>query len=387
MRRFWLGIFSLIMLVSCSKSTGSDPVTPPITPIIPTPPTPPTTTPLNSDFIRGADLSFTPEIVAAGTVFKDNNQTKDIVQIFKDKGINTIRLRIWHTPVDTHSSLTEVLEFAKSLNVKGFSIWLDIHYSDTWADPGNQTKPAAWKNASLSVLKDSIYQYTSNTVQAFKSAGITLKIVQIGNETNSGFLWDLGKVGGTFDTNWGNYALLVKEGLRAVKDVSSSTKTMLHIAGFDAADWFFSNITAQSVSFDYIGLSYYPVWHGKSLDALQTSLTSLINKYQKPIIIAETSYPFSLGWNDYTNNVVGNTSQLIPAYDATPDGQNAYTKALFEVMRKLPSQQGMGICWWAPDWVSFKGSTATNGSNAENLTLFDFNNNALPALTSLGTYQ
>lgn len=384
MKRFWLGICCLLILVSCSKSSGSDPVTPPITP---TPPTPPTTTPLNAEFIRGLDLSFTPEILLAGTSFKDNNQPKDLIQIFKEKGINTVRLRVWHTPIDAHSSLKEVLDFAKTLNSNGFNIWLDIHYSDTWADPSNQAKPAAWKNANFSVLKDSIYQYTSNTVQAFKSAGITLKIVQIGNETNSGFLWDLGKVGGSFDSNWGNYALLVKEGLRAVKDVSSSTKTMLHFAGFDGADWFFSNITAQSVSFDYIGLSYYPVWHGKSLDALQTSLTSLINKYQKPIIIAETSYPFTLGWNDYTNNVVGNASQLIPAFDATADGQNAYTKALFEVMRNLPSKQGMGICWWAPEWVSFKGPTANNGSNAENLTLFDFNNNALPALASLGSYQ
>ena len=113
----------------------------------------------------------------------------------------------------------------------------------------------------------------------------------------------------------------------------------------------------------------------------------MVNKYQKPIIIAETSYPFTLSWNDYTNNVVGTTSQLIPAYDATPEGQNAYLKALFEVMRKIPGQQGLGICWWAPEWVSFKGPTATNGSNAENLTLFDFSNNALPALTSLGSYQ
>ncbi|MEI8074000.1 MAG: glycosyl hydrolase 53 family protein [Bacteroidota bacterium] len=378
MKCFWLGICCLTLLSSCSKSNGSDPVTPPVSPA---------PTALNTDFIRGADLSFTPEILLAGTSFKDNSQTKDLVQIFKDKGINTVRLRLWHSPVDGHSSLQEVLDFAKTLNAKGFNIWLDIHYSDTWADPGNQTKPNAWKNASLTTLKDSIYQYTSSTVQAFKNAGITLKLVQIGNETNSGFLWDLGKVGGSFDTNWSNYALLVKEAIRAVKDVSSTTKTMLHYAGFDTADWFFSNVAAQNISYDYIGLSYYPVWHGKSLDALQTALTSLVNKYQKPIIIAETSYPFTLSWNDYTNNVVGTTSQLIPAYDATPEGQNAYLKALFEVMRKIPGQQGLGICWWAPEWVSFKGPTATNGSNAENLTLFDFSNNALPALTSLGSYQ
>jgi arabinogalactan endo-1,4-beta-galactosidase len=286
-----------------------------------------------------------------------------------------------------YSGLAEVVAFAKILNTKGFNIWLDIHYSDSWADPANQTKPAAWKNASFTELKDSVYQYTSSCIQSFKTAGINLKMVQIGNETNSGFLWDLGKVGGSFDNNWGNYALLLREGIRAVKDISSTTKTMIHLAGYDSADWFFGNLAAQNVSYDYIGLSYYPVWHGKSLDLLLTSLTSLINKYQKPVIIAETSYPFTLLWNDYTNNIVGMTSQLIPAYDATPDGQNAYTKALIDLMRKLPNQQGLGVCWWAPEWVSFKGPTATNGSSAENLTLFDFSNNALPALTSLGTYQ
>jgi arabinogalactan endo-1,4-beta-galactosidase len=378
MKRLLILLGFITILSACSKSSSPDPVPTPVPPVL---------APLNPDFIRGVDLSFTPEILQAGTIFKDNNQTKDLVQLFKDKGLNTVRLRVWYSPVDAHSSLQEVLEFAKILTAKGFNIWLDIHYSDTWADPANQTKPAAWKNTNLTDLKDSVYQYTSRTIQAFKSAGIILKLVQIGNETNSGFLWDLGKVGGSFDSNWGNYALLIKEGLRAVKDISSATKTMIHIAGYDSADWFFSNLASQNVSYDYIGLSYYPVWHGKSLDALSTSITGLINKYQKPIIIAETSYPFTLSWNDNTNNLVGTTSQLIPAYDATPDGQNAYTKALIDLMRKLPSQQGLGICWWAPEWVSFKGNAATNGSNAENLTLFDFNNNALPALSSLGSYQ
>ncbi len=364
-------------IIACSKSTNNS-----VQPI-----TPPQVATLNPNFIRGVDLSFTPEILLAGTQFKDNNQTKDLIQIFKDKGINTVRLRLWHTPVDAHSSLQEVIDFAKILNATGLNIWLDIHYSDTWADPGNQSLPAAWKNASLTDLKDSVYQYTSSTIQTFNKAGITLKIVQIGNESNSGFLWDLGKVGGIFDSNWSNYALLVQQGIQAVKDNSSTTKTMIHFAGYNGADWFFSNLAAQNVSYDYIGLSYYPVWHGKSFDSLYTSLTSLITNYHKPVIIAETSYPFTLLWNDNTNNLVGSASQLIPAYDATPDGQNAYTKAMIDLMASLPNQQGLGICWWAPEWVSFKGPNATNGSTSENLTLFDFNNNSLPALTSLGAYK
>ena len=378
MKRVLFFFVCVLIISACKKSSTANPVTPPLPPVL---------APLNPDFIRAVDLSFTPEILLAGTVFKENSQAKDLLQIFKDKGINTVRLRIWHTPIDTHSSLQEVLVFAKQLSAKGFNIWLDLHYSDTWADPANQTKPAAWKNANFTILKDSIYNYTSSTIQAFKSAGISIKMVQIGNETNSGFLWDFGKVGGVYDTNWANYAILLKEAIRAIKDISNSTKTMIHIAGYENADWFYGNLASQNVNYDYIGLSYYPVWHGKSFDALYSSLNSLINKYQKPLIIAETSYPFTLLWNDNTNNFVGTTTQLIPAYDATADGQNAYTKSLIDVMRKLPSQQGLGICWWAPEWVSFKGPAATNGSSAENLTLFDFNNNALPALTSLGNYQ
>jgi len=178
MKQGWFGIFLLILFSSCNKSSGTDSVTTP---------TPPANTVLNTDFIRGADLSFTPEILLAGTIFKDNNQSKDLVQLMKDKGLNTIRLRVWHTPSDAHSSLQEVLDFAKTVSAKGLNIWLDIHYSDTWADPGHQTVPAAWKNLGLTILKDSVYQYTSKLMQAFKTAGVPLKLVQIGNEINSGF--------------------------------------------------------------------------------------------------------------------------------------------------------------------------------------------------------
>ena len=372
-------ILALVILVSgCSKS-NSDPI------VDPAPPIPPVPSP-NANFIRGLDLSFSPEILASGTQFYQNGLKADLIQICKDKGINTVRLRLWHNPINVHSSLKEVVDFSKTLSDKGFGIWLDIHYSDTWADPANQNKPAAWKNATSNTLKDSVYQYTAKVMAAFKTAGIGLKIVQVGNETNAGFLWNDGRVGGSYDNNWANYALLLKEGLRAVKEADSNTKTMVHFAGIDGAEWFYNNLALQSISYDYIGLSFYPIWHGKSLDALGTGLNNLISKFQKPVVIAETSYPFTLGWNDYTNNVVGLSNQLIPEYPASPEGQQAYTKALIDVLKKLPQQQGMGLCWWAPEWVAFKGPTATNGSSMENLTLFDFTNNALPALNSLGTY-
>jgi arabinogalactan endo-1,4-beta-galactosidase len=379
MRHLSIYLAFFIFLTACSKGAENIPIVDPI------PPLPPVPSP-NANFIRGLDLSFSPEILAEGTKFYQAGQQADLLQLCKDKGINTIRLRLWHTPTDAHSGLKEVVDFAKTLTTKGFGIWLDIHYSDTWADPGNQNKPAAWKSASVAVLKDSVFQYTARVMASFKTAGISLKIVQVGNETNAGFLWNEGRVGGTYDNNWSNYAQMMKEGLRAVKEADANTKTMIHFAGIDGAEWFYNNLALQTVSYDYIGLSFYPIWHGKSLDALGSGLSNLISKFQKPIVIAETSYPFTLGWNDYTNNVWGLANQLMPEYPASPEGQQAYTKALMDVLKKLPQQQGMGLCWWAPEWVAFKGPTATNGSSMENLTLFDFSNNALPALTSLGAY-
>jgi arabinogalactan endo-1,4-beta-galactosidase len=379
MQLLWLSFSLILTLAACKKNEPASYV--PIAPIVPAPMV------LNPNFIRAVDLSFTPEIIVTGTQFKDNNQVKELTQIIKDKGINTVRLRVWHTPVDNHSSLIEVVDFAKQLSAKGFGIWLDFHYSDSWADPSKQTKPAAWKNAIGTVLKDSIYQYTSKALLAFKNAGVTIKMVQIGNEINGGFLWNDGRVGGTYDVNWSNYALLLKEGLRAVKDADNTTKTMIHYAGIDGADAYFNSVLQQGISFDYIGLSYYMIWHGKSLDNVSAQLNTISTHYQKPICIAETAYPFTLNWNDFTNNIVGLSSQLITGYDATIDGQNAYTKALITILKNLPQQTGMGICWWAPEWVSFKGPNAINGSTWENLCLFDFSNNALPALASLGSYQ
>ena len=378
MRPLSLYLVFLVFLAGCSKS-GSDPI------VDPAPPLPPTPSP-NANFIRAVDLSFSPEILTAGTQFYQDGIKVNLVSIFKEKGINTIRLRLWHSPVDAHSSLKEVIDFSKTLALNDLSIWLDIHYSDSWADPSNQNKPAAWKNATGNILKDSVYQYTARVMAAFKAAGINLKIVQVGNETNAGFLWNDGRVGGSYDNNWSNYALFLKEGLRAVKEADTNTKTMVHFAGMDGAEWFYNNLALQGVNFDYIGLSFYPIWHGKSLDALGTGMNNLISKFQKPVLIAETSYPFTLGWNDYTNNVWGLSNQLIPEYPASPLGQQAYTKALIDVIKKLPQQQGLGLCWWAPEWVAFRGANSYTGSSMENLTLFDFSNNALPALTSLGSY-
>ncbi len=319
--------------------------------------------------IRAADLSFLPEIEEEGTIYYDkNNNPKNALQIFKDNGCNTVRIRLWHTPANTHSSLAEVTNLANRVKALDMKVWLDIHYSDTWADPGTQTKPLAWNALDLTTLGDSVYNYTKKVVQI-----INPEYVQIGNEINSGFLWNDGKI-----SNISNFILLLNKGIKAVRDVAPTSQIIIHFAGYKNAKWFYDQLTSNGVDYDIIGISHYPFWHGKNFDSLYIGINQLSILHNKPFVIAETAYPFSLGWNDYTNNTVGLNSQLISGYPANTAGQLLYLKKLKSIISKCNS--GLGFCYWAPDWVAYKGSTATNGSSWENMALFDFNNKELAGM-------
>jgi arabinogalactan endo-1,4-beta-galactosidase len=327
----------------------------------------PTPDPVEKELtIRAADLSFLPEIEEAGTIFYDaTGAAKDALTIFYENGCNTVRIRLWHTPSTVHSGLAEVISLARRVKAKGMKVWLDIHYSDTWADPATQTKPAVWESLSTSVLADSVYNYTTKAVSLIEP-----EYVQIGNEINSGFLWDNGSI-----DNENDFIILLNSGIMAVRDNAPETKIIIHYAGYSTASWFFGVLRLHSVDYDIIGLSYYPAWHGKSLDEVSSALYQLSTENSKEIVIAETAYPFTLSWNDWTNNSVGLESQLITGYPASESGQKAYLLKLKSIIANRAL--GIGFCYWAPDWVAYRGTTATDGSSWENLTLFDFNNKAL----------
>ena len=320
--------FAIVLLVlslfACKKNKGTAQATQPIV-----------SQPLT---YSGGDLSFVPEIETTPTTFYNTDGTAgDALNILKQNGMNIVRLRLWHTPANANSSLAQVITFAQRIKAAGLQWWLDFHYSDTWADPGKQTIPIAWQSLSFNVLADSVYAYTYKVMNDLKARNILPVIVQIGNETNSGMLWDKGKVGGSFDSNWPNYAMLVKKGIDAVKAVDPSVKTMLHFAGTNGAPWFFSNLQTQGVTYDIMGLSYYHWWHGRNLTELQTDLTSLANTFNKDIFIVETAYPFTLTWNDNTTNIYGSGYPLLPGYDASPDGQLKFLTDLKTTFFRLSS--------------------------------------------------
>ncbi|HQQ13671.1 MAG TPA: glycosyl hydrolase 53 family protein, partial [Bacteroidales bacterium] len=188
----------------------------------------------------------------------------------------------------------------------------------------------------------------------------------------AGLLWPEGHRSNIFQMR-----ALLSEGIRACREASPKTKIMLHYAGHQNALSFFEPFV--NLDFDLIGLSYYPIWHGKSLDELGTSIQNLKNTYNKEVIIAETSYPFSFGWADWTNNVLGNSGQIISNFPASPQGQSDFLQALDA---KIGEAGGKGWAYWGAEWVASKGDQASNGSSWENQALWDFDFNALPAVNA-----
>lgn len=321
----------------------------------------------SDNFIRGADMSYLPLIESEGTLYKKNGVAENALTTLKNAGCNTVRVRLWHNPVNGHSGFNEVKAFATRIKQNGMKVWLTVHYSDTWADPGNQQKPLGWQSLPFAQLKSVVNSYTQQIITE-----INPDIIQIGNEINDGFLWPEGKI----TSNQTQFLELLQTAVSAVRSQSTATKIMLHYAGTQGSDWFF-NLTS-TIDYDYIGLSYYPIWHGKNLTVLQNTMNTLGTTHNKKVILAETSYPFTLGFNDFTNNVLGLDNQLHPSYPATTTGQKNYLIAIKNLVKQ--SQNGIGFCYWGSEWVAFRGTQSTNGSSWENQALWDFNFNALPAL-------
>ena len=186
-----------------------------------------------TEFIKGADVSTLLQIEDNGGVFKENGNVKDPIQIFKDHGIDYVRLKIWHTPTADYDNLQKVLIAAQRIKSNGLKFLLNIHYSDWWADPANQTKPRAWVNLGFQSLKDSVYRYTKNVITTLKSFNVLPDMVQIGNEIICGMLWNDGRICEQYNTpqQWANLGALIKEGIRGVNDavdLNDSVKIMIH---------------------------------------------------------------------------------------------------------------------------------------------------------------
>jgi arabinogalactan endo-1,4-beta-galactosidase len=285
-------------------------------------------------FAKGADVGWLQQMEATGYVFyNEQGQPQDCFAILKAQGINSIRLRVFVNPSDDkasgHCSPAEVVAMAKRAHDLGFRLMIDFHYSDTWADPGKQAKPAAWVSHPFPQLLADVYDHTFSTMTMLKAAGVTPEWVQVGNEIPGGMLWPEGST-----KNFAQLAQLITKGYEAVKAVSPTSKVIVHLdRGNDNAMYrsFFDSLTSLGGKFDVIGMSYYPYWlkqdYTASIANLRTNLLDMVSRYPgKEVVVAEVG-------GDYT--AVQNTYDMLVATQ--------------QAVRAVPKGKGLGVFYWEPE--------------------------------------
>jgi arabinogalactan endo-1,4-beta-galactosidase len=313
---FWVGLLALGLL-SCKKNGVAGTVDPP--PVADTP------------IVRGADISWLTEMEASGYKFYNAAGTAmDCLQLLQSLGINAIRLRVWVNPDGGWNSNADVVAKAKRVKQLGMRLMLDFHYSDSWADPGQQTKPAAWAADDLATLTSKVETYTKFVLDTLRSNGIVPSWVQVGNETSDGMLWPDGKA----STHMANFAALVNAGYRAVKSINDSIKVIVHIAnGYDNSlfRWIFDGLKANGAHWDIIGMSLYPsVSDWQSKDALcLANMQDMITRYNKQVMICEVGMP--------------------------ADQPAACQSFLKDMISKTKMAGGLGVFYWEAESYNWKG--------------------------------
>ena len=301
-------------------------------------------------FARGGDTGWLQQMEANGYKFyNEQGVQQDCFQILKDKGINSIRLRVWVNPsmvdwVNGHCSPSEVVTMATRAKNMGFRIMIDFHYSDSWADPGQQTKPAAWANHNFRQLLTDVYDHTYNVMNTLKANGVTPEWVQVGNEIPSGMLWPEGST-----SNFSQLAQLINKGYDAVKAVSATSKVVVHLdKGNDNARFrsFFDRLRTNGGKYDVIGMSYYPYWlnqdYTASIGNLEFNLKDMASRYGKEVVVAEVG-------GDCTN-----APQNV--YDMLVAVQNA--------VNSVPNGKGLGAFYWEPEgYRNFSGYQLSGWGN------------------------
>lgn len=283
-------------------------------------------------FAKGADVSWLPQMEATGYQFLDeNDQEADVLQLLKDRGMDAVRLRIFVNPSDNpwsgHCDKDATVAMALRAQKMGMRVMANFHYSDSWADPGKQNKPEAWKDLPFDELVQAVYDHTYEVVSALKNAGVTPEWVQVGNEIPGGMLWPDGHT-----DQWPQLAQLLNAGYKATKAVDPNIRVIVHVdEGHNQEKFrnFYDRATELGVQYDIIGLSYYPYWVKKdwteTIDGLRQNLIDLVERYDKDVMVVE------VGGEDHQ---IENTRDLL--------------KATIEAVRNVPNGRGLGVFYWEP---------------------------------------
>lgn len=344
----------------------------------------PAAAPTPSPWMAGADISSLATMEQHGAVYRDGKRVGDALTLLRARGVDCFRLRLFVAPDGqgvVTNDLAYTLALAKRVKALGARLLLNLHYSDTWADPSKQFKPAAWAELALPDLAAAVRNYTREVIATFVREGVAPDFVQLGNEITNGMLWPEGRVEFSQKDDgaaWRRLGELQRAAFAGLADASPTERrprTILHIESpnqLERAVWFCQQATDAGLPFDLIGVSYYPDWHG-DLVALRTALTTLARTFHKPVLVVETAYPWKPDehWEARPNMT----------WPLTPSGQRRFLREVAAVVRAVPDGLGAGVCYWQPEAVPVSDLGIWVGGSC---ALFDERGVLLPAARALG---
>lgn len=312
-------------------------------------------TPDISTFAKGADVSWITEMEASGKKFYNATGTAmEGMALLKSLGMNAVRLRVWVNPSDGWCNKADLLVKAKRAKNLNMRIMIDFHYSDSWADPGKQTKPAAWTSYNLGELKTAVADHTKDVLNELKSNSITPEWVQVGNETGNGMLWEDGKA----SVNMKNYAELSNAGYDAVKSVFPDAKVIVHLQnGYDNSlfRWLFDGLKSNGGKWDVIGMSLYPsATNWSTMDAqCLTNMNDMVTRYGSEVMVCEVG----MSWDSST-------------------ACNSFLKDIIAKTKSVSNNKGIGVFYWEPEayggWKSYSlGAFDNSGKPTVALNAFN----------------
>lgn len=370
---------------------------------------------LSTDFIRGVDISSLISLEESGVVFyNEDGKEEDIFKTLYKAGVNYIRIRIWNDPYDSsgngygggNNDLDKAIEMGKRATKNKMKVLINYHYSDFWADPSKQMVPKAWKNMDIDTKANALYEYTRASLTELLDQGVDVGMVQIGNET-TGVLCG--------ENNWNNISKLLKEGSRAVRELSKEKKKDIQIAihftnpeKTENYQRYAAILKNFDVDYDIFASSYYSYWHG-TLENLTNVLTNIANEFDKKVMVAESSYAYTYENGDHNGNIISEESVLTKNYPITVQGQADALRDVMEAVANVGAA-GLGVFYWEPAWLPVPGDTWEDqaslwekhgsgwassyaseydpadagvhygGSAWDNQALFDFDGHPLPSL-------
>ncbi|WP_447647285.1 glycosyl hydrolase 53 family protein [Microbacterium forte] len=306
---------------------------------------------LPDDFIGGVDVSSVLSLEESGVVFRDaQGAPGDLFEILADAGVTDVRVRVWNDPFDANGNgygggdvdVDRAIEISQRATDAGLGVLVDFHYSDFWADPAKQQAPKAWEGMTADQVATEVGAFTRDAVRRLVDAGVDLRMVQVGNETNGGVAGARG---------WDDMAKVFSAGSAAVRAEAPDTLVALHFTNPERAG-FYADVAAQldrrDVDYDVFASSYYPFWHGTP-ENLTAVLSHVAETYGKKVMVAETSWAFTLDDGDGHGNVVDLASEATQ-YPVSVQGQADAVRAVVQAVADV-GEAGLGVYYWEPAWL------------------------------------